>query len=113
MKADYELLMESRGYEPYGFHDSNRWSKLIGDIDNEDSFWIYAHIDLDKGIQLSSNTMKYLISLETMYFSINHPDFNKFENKLIKYIECCLQQDVIDEALIERQLNRRNKNTKK
>ncbi len=104
-------LMLSRGYEAYGSYQSNNWSKLIGNID-EDCFWIYARINTEKheeGIQLSSNILKQLINLQTPYFQIDHPDFEGFEKQLIKYIDCCMQQDIIDDILYQRQQDRKNK----
>lgn len=109
-----EELMKSRGYESYGSYQSNRWSKLIGNIQNEESFWIYADIKIEpnnNGIQLSSNTMKYMVSLQTPYIQVDHPEFADFEKKLIDYIESCLQHDVTQEVIKQRRLDRENKKT--
>lgn len=108
-----ERLMKSRGYEAHGSYRSNKWSKLIGDMQDEDSFWIFADINIEQynqGIQLSSNILKFLINIQTSYIQIDHPDFAGFEGKLIEYINSCLQNDYLKEAIIQRRLDRENKN---
>jgi hypothetical protein len=117
-KYSYEwcdALMKSRGYESTGSYMSYKWSKLIGDMQDEDSFWIFAHIRTDQyqeGIQLSSNILKYLISIQTTYIQVDHPEFEHFEKKLVNYIDSCLQHDYVQETIRQRRLERESNNKK-
>jgi len=108
----YEDLMKSRGYNRMN-GQPNVWSKLIGeisnigDISNEDSFWIFATIDKDDNtIEISSNTLKMLMIISSGQLRIDHPDFVRFEKKLIDYIDACLQHDYVEKAVKQRQLDR-------
>ena len=99
-------LMISRGYEKYnGMYWW--WYKYTG-IYND--ILIFLKVDITQNhcpIQLSSNPMKMLISLNTEYFQIDHPNFINYENKLINYIDACIQYDETNEAIKERIINRK------
>lgn len=105
----YERLMKSRGYSLVSGQGS-MWSKLIGEMSDESSFWIFATIDKDnKTVQLSSNPLKMLISLQSSELQVDHPHFEDFEKKLIDYIDQCLQFDWVNEAIKRRQEDRDSK----
>lgn len=106
-----DTLMKGRGYSSFNSYQNNKWSRLIDDI-GDDCFWIFAHIDTtpgNEGIELSSNVLKGLITMQTPYIQIDHPNFEIFENKLIKYITACMQEDAIENAIYQRQQERKNK----
>ena len=107
-----EELMTKRGYRPHGSFQSNRWIKDVGDITTEDYFPVFAHIrtkEHSEGIQLSSNPMKMMMTIQSPYIQIDHPNFIDFENKLIKYIDSCMSVDYVEEAVKLRQTERNNR----
>lgn len=110
----YEELMQSRGYHENSIMKSNNWSRLVGKSYDEDSFWIHVHIDTDnKTLRISSNPMKLLISLKSAELQVDHPNFAAFERKMIDYIRACTQEDYVQEAIRQRQAERRRLNETK
>lgn len=100
-------ILERYGYSNYSAI-TNMYTKGIGEISDDDYFSIYAQIK-DGKVQLSSNVMKFLITIQTPFIDINHPNFDGFENSLIDYIDACLEDNLTKLALYKRTEKRKNR----
>jgi len=84
-------IMQSRGYTKHHTAGTTTgWSKLVGEIDDLDSMWIFADVNhINSTIELSCDPFKGLIHLRSPDLALDHPRFHYFEDKLISYMNAC------------------------
>lgn len=90
-EVECDKMMRDRGYEKH--HTGGNitgWSKLIGELDDLDSMWIFADVNrINNTVELLCDPFKGLIHLRSPALALDHPRFDYFEDKLIRYMNAC------------------------
>lgn len=96
-------IMKKYGYDAVSKTTTTKGEEIITtinytrstDIKLSDHFVsIYAEVNLNRrDVKISMVELKLLCYLTTTTFSITHPRFTDFENKILKYAKACVMED--------------------
>ena len=101
--SDREKQLDFMLTHGYNLYRLDTYTKMISFMSADESFPIYAEIK-DEKVQLSSAPLGHAGVITMPYIPISHPEFNAFEDRLVRYIVACMRADKYSKVLASQKI---------